>query len=173
MAERRFETNQDVAELLRDVTAAYQIKGLNRFQAQAYETAATGVEHANENVKELASHRRLQDIPGVGPAIGAYLEELLNTGRVAHFDEVFAGIPDAVFDLVKLPGVGPATALKLASAGVEDLRDLELKAGNGALLGKGFTQKSVAKLATGLAEYQRRSGRMMLPAAMKLAAEAS
>ncbi|MHB8575042.1 MAG: helix-hairpin-helix domain-containing protein [Dehalococcoidia bacterium] len=171
MAERRFETNQDIAELLRDVTVAYQIKGMNRFQAQAYETAATGVEHANQNLRELCAAHRLQEVPGVGPAIAGYLEELLTTGRVIHFDDVFAGTPDAVFDLVKLPGVGPATAVKLAAAGVEDLRDLDMKIGSGSLVRKGFTEKALAKIAGGLGEYQRRSGRMLLPAAMSIAEE--
>src|SRR5579871_2733578 len=106
MAERRYETNQDVAELLRDAAAAYQIKGMNRFQATAYETAATGVEHANQNVRDLSAEHHLQQIPGVGPAIAGYLEELINTGHVAHFEEVFQGIPEAVFELVKIPGVG-------------------------------------------------------------------
>jgi DNA polymerase (family 10) len=169
--ERRFTTNQDVAELLRDVAVAYQIKGLNRFQIQAYDSAAAGIEHTTRGLREIAAEGRLQEIPGVGPGIAGYLDELLLTGRVQHFDEVFAGIPEAVFDLVRIPGVGPATAQKLAAAGVEDLRDLEMKLENGALRGKGLGDKALARLEGGLAELRRRSDRMLLPRAEGLAGE--
>jgi DNA polymerase (family 10) len=171
MPQRRIESNQDVAELLRDVAAAYQMKGLNRFQAQAYDNAAAGIEHATTNLRELYQRNRLEEIPGVGPAIAGYLKELFGNGRVEHFDDVISGIPDVVFDLIKIPGVGPATAQKLAAAGVEDLKDLELKISGGSLTGKAFSEKAVAKIAIGLAELQRRSGRLLLPQASTLAGE--
>jgi len=171
MTDRRIETNQDVAELLRDVAAAYQMKGFNRFQSQAYENAAAGVEHTTRHLRELHTQHELQQIPGVGPAISAYLEELLGAGHVAHFDDVFTGIPDAVFDFIKIPGVGPATAQKLAAAGVEDLRDLELKLNSGSLVSKPLSKKALDKIALGLGELQRRSGRLLLPAAELVAGE--
>lgn len=171
MADRRTETNQDVEELLRDVAAAYQMKGMNRFQVQAYDNAAAGVEHATSNLRELYEQHRLEEIPGIGATIGGYLDELFRTGRVAHFDEMFAGIPDVVFDLIKIPGVGPATAQKLAAAGVEDLKDLELKVNSGALATGGISAKAAAKIGVGLAELQRRSGRLLLPKAVELADE--
>lgn len=171
MAERRFESNQDVAELLRDVTAAYLIKGRNRFEAQAHETAAAGVEHSTQSVRDLARNGRLQEIPGVGPTIAGSLQELFDTGASRHFDEALSGIPDVVFDLIKIPGVGPATAQKLAAAGVEDLRDLELKLAGGALVGPGLSEKALARVAAGYGELQRRSGRMLLPKAVSLAEE--
>jgi len=92
MADRRIESNQDVADLLRDVRAAYQMKGVNRFEAQAYDNAAAGAEHATQNLRELYEQDRLQGVPGVGPRIAGYLAELYLTGRVKHFDEVFAGL---------------------------------------------------------------------------------
>ncbi|HZQ36948.1 MAG TPA: PHP domain-containing protein [Dehalococcoidia bacterium] len=171
MSERRIETNQDLAELLSDVAVAYKIRGLNRFEAQAYDNAAAGVEHATRNARELWQQGALDQIAGVGKGIASYLDELFRAGHVRHFDEVMAGIPEAVFDLVKIPGVGPATAQKLAGAGVEDLRDLEMKLASGGLAGKGFSTKALEKLSQGLGELQRRSTRMLLPAAEQIAAE--
>ncbi|HEY7293972.1 MAG TPA: PHP domain-containing protein [Dehalococcoidia bacterium] len=169
MSERRIETNQDLADLLRDVSVAYKIRGLNRFESQAYDSAAAGVEHATRSARELWQQGALSEIAGVGKGIAGYLDELFRTGTVRHFDELFAGIPEAVFDLVKIPGVGPATAQKLAEAGVEDLRDLEMKLASGALTGKGFSAKALEKVAAGLGELQRRSSRMLLPVAEQVA----
>jgi DNA polymerase (family 10) len=171
MAERRYESNQDVAELLRDVSAAYLIKGRNRFEAQAYDTAAAGVEHSTQSVRDLARNGRLQEIPGVGPTIAGSLQALFDNGSSRHFDEALSGIPDVVFELIKIPGVGPATAQKLAAAGVEDLRDLELKLAGGTLVGPGLSEKALARVAAGYGELQRRSGRMLLPKAVSLADE--
>jgi DNA polymerase (family 10) len=171
MAERRIETNQDIAELLRNVAAAYQINGANRFQVQAYDTAAAGVEHTTRSLREVWAQGRLDDVPGVGQSIAGYLDELYRTGRVQHFDEVLGAIPEVVFDLLKIPGVGPATAQKLAAAGIEDLRDLELKLGNGSLTGNALSVKAQEKIALGLGELQRRSGRVLLPVAAGLAGQ--
>src|SRR5579883_926693 len=170
-SQTRYLSNQEIAELLRDVAVAYQIKGRNRFEAQAYDSAAAGVEHATRSVRELAADRQLQEIPGVGATIARYLDELVRSGKVAHFREVMDGIPEAVFELVKIPGVGPATAQKLAAAGVEDLRDLEMKLASRSLLQNGFTEKALARIEAGLGELQRRSARLLLPRAEQVAGE--
>ncbi|MFN8557333.1 MAG: helix-hairpin-helix domain-containing protein [Dehalococcoidia bacterium] len=76
-------------------------------------------------MRELWQAGRLTDVPGVGATIAGHLDEWFRTGRAQRFDEAMAGIPEVVLELVRVPGVGPATAQKLAAAGVEDLEDLE------------------------------------------------
>lgn len=161
--------NRDVETALRDVALAMKIKGDDRFQVAAYERAADGVRHTPHSVRELWQSHRLTDIPGVGGTIAAHLDEWFRTGHAARFDEALAGIPDVMLDLVRIPGVGPATARKLAAAGVEDLEDAEQKIAGGALTAAGFTPKALEKIAQGLAELLRRSDRMLLPAALSLA----
>jgi len=48
-------TNLEIAELLRDVAASYQLQDQNkyRFQIVAYERAADAVEHASSELKDL------------------------------------------------------------------------------------------------------------------------
>src|SRR2546429_690509 len=112
-------SNAKVAEILRGVGAAYQIKGLgNKFQIIAYENAATSIEHATESVYDLWKEKKLDEIPGVGSHLQTYLDEQFQTGKVKHFAEVTKGIPEAALTFLNIPGVGPKTADKLAGDGL-------------------------------------------------------
>lgn len=163
-------TNQEISDLLSSVAAAYTIKGMNRFQIIAYENAASGIEHATADLRDLWQEGKLAEIPGVGSHIEEYLDELFSTGEVKHFDQVMKGIPKAVFPLLKIPGIGPKTALKLAEVGVEGADDLKDKIESGFLIEKGFSEKNLANINRGLEEYMRRSDRLLLPIAAEIAA---
>lgn len=108
-------TNSEVAELLRAVAAAYEIRGgaYNRFKVIAYQNAATGIEHATSEIKDLWEQGKLKDIPGIGQAIAQYLDELFRTGGVKHFKAVFKKLPPGFFSLLKLSGIGAKTAYRL------------------------------------------------------------
>jgi len=163
-------TNSEIADRLRDVAAALRMRGAERFQPVAYERAAHGVETHPDSLARMWEAGRLRDIPGVGGSIAQHLDELFRTGRVAYWDEMTAGIPEVIFELLRVPGVGQVTAWKLARAGVEDLEDLERQIESGRLVEAGFRQKQLAAIAAGLAELNRRPDRMLLPAAESLAA---
>lgn len=108
-------TNIEIAKLLRKVAAAYTILNENHFKITAYENAATAVEHATSEIKDLWDDGKLGTVPGLGPAISQHLNELFKTDRVNHFTEVFRKVPSAVFPLLDIPGVGPKTAYKLVT----------------------------------------------------------
>jgi DNA polymerase (family 10) len=163
-------TNQEIADLLSSVAAAYTIKGLNRFQAIAYENAASGVEHATSDLKDLWQEKKLGEIPGVGEHLEKYLNELFTEGKVKHFQEVMKGIPEAVFPLLKVPGVGPKTAVKLAEAEVDSIEDLKERIESGDLAKKGFSEKILGNILRGIEEFSRRSKRLLLPIAAEIAA---
>jgi DNA polymerase (family X) len=162
-------SNREVASVLRDVAAALKIKGVDRFQAAAYEKAAAGVAHASVPVRELWRAGRLTDVPGVGGTIAGHIGEWFETGRSQRFDEARSGIPEVVLELVHIPGVGPATALKLAAAGVEDLDDLQRRLERGDLAERGLSPRMLETIARGIAELSHRPDRLLLPAAEEIA----
>jgi DNA polymerase (family 10) len=163
-------TNQEISDLLASVAAAYTIKGVNRFQVIAYENAASGIEHATSDLKDLWQEGKLGDVPGVGEHLEKYLDELFTEGKVKHFETVMKGIPEAVFPLLKVPGVGPKTALKLAEAKVNGVDDLKARIESGDLAKKGFSEKVLTNILRGVEEYSRRSTRLLLPIAAEIAA---
>lgn len=125
-------TNIQIAELLRDVAAAYQLQDQfkNKFKIVAYERAADAVEHATSELKDVWDEGKLEDVPGIGPSIAQHLSELFKTGRSLHFDELMHDIPSDAFKLMKLPGIGIKTAMKLLKEGdkrevAEKLKEVE------------------------------------------------
>lgn len=121
--------NLQIAELLRDVAASYQLKddkqslasqspgSKYKFQIIAYERAADAVEHATSELKDLWDDGKLEEIPGVGPSIAEHLSELFKTGHSKHFDDLMHDIPKEAFKLMELPGIGIKTAMKLIREG--------------------------------------------------------
>lgn len=164
-------SNSKVAKILRNVAAAYTIKKIgNIFQVRAYENAADSIEHSTVEIQDLWAEGKLDQIPGLGEAIRGYLDELFKTGRVKHFEEIKKGIPELVFDLLDIPGVGPKTASKIAELGVKNIEDLEKKLKSGELNERGlpagrqgFSAKLVENILSGLSEFSQRGNRMLLP----------
>jgi len=166
-------SNAKVAEILRGVGAAYQIKGLgNKFQIIAYENAATSIEHATESVYEFWKEKKLDEIPGVGSHLQTYLDELFQTGKVKHFAEVTKGIPEAAFTFLNIPGVGPKTAYKLAVEGqASSIADLKDRISSGKLQKAGFSTKAIDNITRGISQLQGLKKRLLLPDALNIANE--
>ena len=119
-------SNVKIAKLLRSVAAAYQIKKLgNIFQIRAYENAADTIEHSTSEIKDLWEEGKLDLVPGLGKSLQGYLDELFKTGKVKHFEAIKKGIPNVVFTLLDIPGIGPKTAQELTKLGVKDLIELK------------------------------------------------
>ncbi len=157
-------SNAKIAKMLRNIAAAYTLKKLgNIFQIRAYETAAGSIEHSTVELQDLWEEGKLSEVSGLGKSIQSYLDELFNTGKVKHFEEVQKGIPEVVFDLLNIPGVGPKTARNLADLGVENLEDLKKKIKAGELVSKGFSAKVAQNIMLGLQSLNQRAHRMLLP----------
>jgi len=181
MIEEKF-GNKFVAELLRNIAAAYKLrpedeKGV-RFKIIAYEKAADTIEHLSRELKDIWQDGKLYKIPGVGSGIGSALEEYFEKGESHHFNEVLKNIPPSVFLLMKVPGIGPKKAFRLVmqfgindkKTAINDLRNIA-KIGQIAHL-EGFGEKSQDDIIQALDIYDRRDRReerMPLSYAMEVA----
>ena len=116
MTSHKFFSNKDIARLLKEISAAYTVKGGNYFKIIAYDRAADNIEHATSELKDLWDDGKLDTITGLGQGIQSYLDELFKTGKVKHFESVKKGLPPGIFTLLDIPGMGPKSAYKLAKA---------------------------------------------------------
>lgn len=173
-------TNKEIATLLRHVAAAFTIKNEKQyyFQIIAYQKAAEAIENATSEVKHLVAEHKLEDLPGVGPAIRGHLEELVKTGKVSHFETILQEVPAAMFPLLAVPGFGPKKAHKLVTEFSLDnpktvSDDLEKLASEGKIAGlAGFGEKSQGEILRAIQEFKKgqvKKLRMLLPFAEKLA----
>ncbi|MBU1031697.1 PHP domain-containing protein, partial [Patescibacteria group bacterium] len=75
------------------------------------------------------------------------------------------GIPEIVFELLDIPGIGPKTALTLAKMGVKSKDDLSARFKSGNLVKKGFSEKLAKKIEDVLKrkKVDTFEGRVLLP----------
>lgn len=170
--------NTDIAELLRDIAAAYQVKaGKNVvFKIAAYNKAADAIEHLSSELKDVWDEGKLDDVPGIGPSIAEHLDELFKKGKSAHFETVKGDLPPAMFALMKVQGIGPKRAYKISKellvSEKDPYGDLErlVKEGKIADL-DGMGEEIQADILRSLAEMKGRSIRTLLPHAETIANE--
>ena len=167
----KFFSNRQIAKLLRSISAAYTAKGQDYFKIIAYDKAADSVEHATSELKDLWDDDKLDTIPGLGKSIQSHLDELFRTGKVKHFQEIKKGLPEGMFTLLEVPGMGPKTAYKLAKQlKTKNIKDLEAAA-RGKLIRSlaGFGVKSEQDILSSIAEFKGRTQRHILPVAFATA----
>lgn len=173
-------TNAEISTLLNQVAAAYVIKDEKKyhFQMLAYQRAVDSIDRSTSELRDLYREGKLHTLPGIGASIRSHLEELFQAGRVKHFEEVLAGIPEAVFPLLAIPGFGPKKAFRLVSelhlqnpeTVISDVAQAA-KEGRIAHL-EGFGKKSEQDLVQAIEDYWRgetKTARMALPYAEALA----
>ena len=173
-------TNLEIAELLRKVAAAYLILGENRFRNIAYERAADSIEHLTSEVKDYWDDHKLESIPGVGGGIASNLDELFRLGKSKHWETVFASVPQAIFPLLRVPGLGPKKAFTLVTTlKLNDAKTVIAELEKAAKAGKiapmeGFGEKAQSVILEAIAIYKRgaiKENRMPLPYADEVARE--
>lgn len=163
--------NEDVVKLLEDIAAALELKGESPFKIRAYQNAARNVGFLSEDVETLAREGRLDEIAGVGPSIAEKITQYLKQGRSAYLEQVIGEIPAGVFDLLKVPGIGPRKARALFSQlSVTSLAELAEAARSHRIREvEGFGEKSEANLLKELDRVQARNTRLPLTVAWPIA----
>lgn len=178
---KRHITNKEVAFLLKSVAAAHLIKNKNRFRILAYDNAADAVEHLTREVYDIWQEGKLKNVSGIGAVIADSLDEYFKKGKSKHFEDVKKGIPETVFELMKVPTIGPKKAFKL----VKELRlektktlfdEIKKNAAKGKIASiPTFGKKSQEQILSAVERYEGRSQehhfRMPLPYADRLAQE--
>ena len=102
--------NDAIAKVLDEIADLIELKGENVFRAVTYRAAARAIRDLREPLPKLVQEKRLKEIPKVGPSVGEAIEQIIATGRSKRHDELQASVPPGLLTLLRVPGVGPATA---------------------------------------------------------------
>jgi DNA polymerase (family X) len=165
--------NREVARMFDHIADILEIKQGNPFKIRAYRKASLNLLGLTQDLAEL-SLKELLEIPGVGEDLAAKIEEYLQTGIVASYEQLKGEIPAGVFTLLAVPGLGPKTAKSIYDqTGVTSLEELERVAAEHRLAGiRGIQQKTEENILKGIAAVKRGRERQplgrMLPAALDL-----
>ena len=102
--------NDAIADVLDEIGDLIELKGENVFRAVTYRAAARSIRDLREPLTKLVAEKRLREIPRVGPAVAEAIEQLVTTGTSKRYAELQAAVPPGLLTLLRVPGVGPATA---------------------------------------------------------------
>jgi DNA polymerase (family X) len=170
-------SNQELAQVFLFISGVLSLTDTNRFRIRAYQNAASVIEQLPKELHTMfLTDTDFDKLPAIGETLEQKLVELFTTGRIKAFDEYTKDIPDGVWPLFKLHGLGVKKGYVLAKA--FNLKDensalttlLEkAKAGEVRVL-PGFGEKSETEL-IGLLERMREKSTTMGRIALKDAEE--
>ncbi len=148
-------SNEEVADVLDQISDLLETQGANPFRVRAYRRAAHTVRTAERSIVELARHsgeEGLKELPNIGEGIAGVIDSYVQTGRSDMLAQLQAEVePESLFEQV--PGIGPELAGRVVEElEVSTLEELE-QAAHDSRLGEveGFGSERVRNVRLGLA----------------------
>ena len=156
--------NDAIAKHLDEIADLIELKGENVFRAVTYRAAAREIRDLREPIRTIYEAGHLATIPKVGSSVGEAIAQYLQGGKAKRHEELKAAVPDGLLTLLRVKGVGPATAriiyqhLKITS-----IDDLEAAAKDGRLRAlpkiQARTEENILK---SIASLRQRTGRSLI-----------
>jgi DNA polymerase (family X) len=163
-----------VAHVLEDVATLLDLHG--RPNAAAFRAGARAVAALQgADLRRLATAHEgegLSRIPGLDDAPRAVVADLLATGDSELRDRLREETPEGLFEMLRLPGLGPARIRQLHDGlGIESVQELEEAARDGRLATlPRFGDAMAARILRGIAQWRETGTPVLLPHAMADAA---
>ncbi|HWR42751.1 DNA polymerase/3'-5' exonuclease PolX [Sporomusa sp.] len=154
----------ELAQLLAEIAQMLELSGENTFKVRAYQNAARTVEQLDSSLTDPDAEAKLAGIKGIGPALGDKIREYIATGRITYYEELKSSLSPVLFELLKLPGLGPKKALALhKQLGVHSLGELEYACRENRLVSlTGFGTKTQERILQGIEYMKKFQGQFIL-----------
>jgi DNA polymerase (family 10) len=124
--------NQEVAKIFDQMAAALEILGANVFRINSYARGARVIEELTDDLRALVEEdppsaiKRLTAIEGIGKGLAEKIAEYVEVGTVREHQELLQQVPPTLFELLKIPGIGPKAAKTLwQELGIKSMEDLK------------------------------------------------
>jgi DNA polymerase (family 10) len=156
--------NEAIANVLDEIGDLLELKGENVFRAVTYRQVARAIRDLREPVSLLLEQGRLAEIPKTGPSVTEAITQLVTTGESKRHAELKAAVPQGLITLLRVPGVGPATARVIhKELGITSIDELEeaAKAHRLRELPK-IQAKTEENILKSIASLRQRTGRSLL-----------
>jgi len=146
--------NKEIAAVFDHMADLYLLGGKqeDRYRISSYRKIAQTLKYYERDIAELDDPKKLQEIPGVGPAISSKIHEYLSTGKIQTYEKLKKAFPKGLLELMDIPSLGPKKVhLLWKELGVENKTSLKkvLKDGSAEAL-PGFGKKSVENIQQGI-----------------------
>lgn len=120
-------SNAEIADRLSGLAQLLTVEKANPYKIRAYRKAAEVIRGLGESVDELVrSNENLRVYAGIGDAIGAAIQEIVETGTLKSLEKLRAGVSPELAALTDYPRLDPRRVLriykKLKISNIEALR---------------------------------------------------
>jgi DNA polymerase (family 10) len=163
-------TKFEIARTLDEISSYLELSEANRFKAIAFERAATAVRGLDREPADLIAGGALLEVPGIGKATAAIIEELVRTGTSKYLEELRSQYPSGILDLMRVPKLGlKKIGILYEKLGIANLDELEQAARAGRLASlKGFGAKTEQYILSGIEKARRRESHFLLPVGVEV-----
>ena len=164
---------REISQMFEEIALMLDLKGENPFKSKAYINAARTIELLERDISDYVVEGRLEEIKGIGKAIGEKLIEIVNTGRLKYYDELRASIPEGLFDMLKIPGLGTKKVKAIyEKLVVKSIGELEYACIENRLLDlEGFGKKTQDNILKGIENMKKSRGLFLFGEVFYLAEE--
>jgi DNA polymerase (family X) len=164
---------QEISQMFEEIALMLDLKGENPFKSKAYINAARTLEFVEGDIKDYVLEDRLEEIKGIGKAIKEKLIEIVHTGKLEYYDELKASIPEGLFEMLKIPGVGPKKVKAIyEKLEVKTIGELEYACKENRLLDlDGFGKKTQNNILKGIENMKKFQGQFLYGEVFHLAEE--
>jgi DNA polymerase (family 10) len=156
---------------LTDIATLLELKGENPFKSRAYVNAARSLEASTEPLERIFAPDSTTRLKGIGDKIHDKIVELLQTGKLAYYEELKGSIPAGLVAMLDIPGLGPKKIKALHDKlGVETIELLEQACRDGKVAQlDGFGEKTQSKILEGIQFRRQYASRHLLADALHAA----
>ncbi len=143
MAEKK-----EIINLLDEIADLLEFKSENPFKISAFRNGSNTIRKINEDINELVNSGKLKEVKGIGKGIYGVIEEYCSHGFSATLEELKKNIPDSLFELFLIRGLGPKKIAQLfKQENIKSLDELRIACTeNKLVVVKGFGEKIQQKV---------------------------
>lgn len=164
---------QEISQMFEEIALMLDLKGENPFKSKAYINAARTLEMLEGDIEDYVLEDRLEEIKGIGKAIKEKLIEIVDTGTLEYYNELRSTIPEGLFEILKVPGLGPKKVKTIyEKLEVKTVGELEYACIENRLLDlEGFGKKTQQNILKGIENMKKFHGQFLFDEVIHLAEE--
>ena len=156
---------KEISQVLQEIATLLELKGDNPFKIRAFSNASRIVETLTADLEKLISENKLISIKGIGAHLAQTISELVKTGMCQEHQSLKKSVPEGLFELLKLPGLGPKKVKALyENLKIKSLKELECACNENRLLKlSGFGEKTQNKIKESIKNFMSYQGQHLYP----------
>lgn len=104
---------EHVAQILEEMSTLLEFQGENPFKIRAYLNAAHALRNLEEDFQKVILEDRLKEFEGIGERLSEKIKILATSGTHPIYEELKKTVPEGLYQLLKIPGLGAKKIKKL------------------------------------------------------------